>query len=289
MLPEVLPYHLRVRDHFKRLTSIWEFFAAARTHGDQQAEIPQTHFVFRDPIRRRLDKAELLAVVAHELARIHLHTILDGDLEVADRIVTAIADHPDSEVAYYETARIFKLYTEIYCDRVAFTVAGDSGPVISGLQIPEDSIRSRAVRLWQDQREAAEPVITKMIEGLAGLDRLDLFTREALYALTRDILLELLEPEWTRTAVVMGLAHQYFPGLSWQEEAGTGVRERLISALAGAEPSIHEYFSYLLLDFALADPSLENLLPERALAFAGELGLSAVFDPIFKKEGIQSK
>ena len=193
MLPEALPYHLKVRDYFKQQTSTWEFFAAARTRDEQlvsfQTELlkntyqfrreagsdrglyekidlareklglgalpvtayqansanspelnasivylhQQAHIVFSGPILERLNEAELLSVIAHELTHVRLYTLLDGDLEVADRIITAIANNHNSEPPYYETARLFKLYTEIYCDRGAYAVTGDTAPVVSSL------------------------------------------------------------------------------------------------------------------------------------------------------------
>lgn len=372
MLPEALPYHLKVRDHFRQHTSTWEFFGAAHTREEQLASFQtemlkntspfrretdaglyaqidqvceklglgnlvvtayqaqngndlelnasivylkqEAHLVFSGPIRQRLNDAEMLAVIAHELTHVRLYTLLDGELEVADRIITAIANNSNSEASYLETARLFKLYTEIYCDRGAYAVLGDAGPVITGLLkiatgLPEvnaenyeNFIRSRALHLWQEQPDGAEPAITRMIEGLTDLDRLDLFSQAALHTLTRDLLVELLRPRWLRTALVLGLAHQYFSDLAWPDAvatdrsadagnavpsgdlAGDAVRERLIAALAGSQASIHDYFSYLLLDFALADPSLGDLLPGRALAFAEEIQLSAVYEPICKKE-----
>jgi predicted GNAT superfamily acetyltransferase len=44
----------------------------------------------------------------------------DGDFEIADRIITAIANNYASEPSYYETARLYRLYTEIFYDRGAY-------------------------------------------------------------------------------------------------------------------------------------------------------------------------
>ena len=355
MLPEALPYHLKVRDHFRQHSSTWEFFAAARTREEQlisfQTELlkntyqfrrdtdaglyaqidlareklglaqlmvtayqaqyandlelnasivylhQEAHLVFSGPMRQRLNETEMLAVIAHELSHVRLYTLLDGELEVADRIITAIANHAgNSDAPYYETARLFKLYTEIFCDRGAYAVVGDADAVITGLlkiatglsevkvEDYPNFIRTRALRLWHEQQDQAEPVITRMIEGLTDLDRLDLFTQASLYELTRIFLLGLLQPEALRSVLVLGLAHQYFSGLSWAVPAEDDLRERLDAALAGSQPSIHDYFSYLLLDFALADPALEGLLLGRTLVFAEEVRLSAVYEPICKKE-----
>ncbi|MBS1662318.1 MAG: M48 family metalloprotease [Bacteroidetes bacterium] len=371
MLPEALPYHLKVRDYFKQQTSTWEFFAAARTREEQLiafktdllkntyqfrreaksdrglyekvdlardrlglGDLPVTvyqaplagnadlnasivyihkeaHIVFSGPILERLSETELLAVIAHELTHVRLYTLLDGDLEVADRIITAIANNYDSEPPYYETARLFKLYTEIYCDRGAYTVTGEAGPVIASLlkistglaevnvesyttqaeaifsaepgtqsampTHPENYIRARALKLWEEPQE-----IAKMIEGQMELDRLDLFSQRELNELTRLFLQEYLRPKWFQSTLIIGLAKQYFSTFAPAGEADGG--PGLAAAIGGAHPSIRDYFSYVLLDFVLADPSLEEMPAGRAFELAGELQLTAAFDPIYKKE-----
>ena len=395
MLPEALPYHLKVLDFFRRQTSTWEFFTAARTREEQliafQTELlkntyrfsresepalfgkidrvreqlelgtlpvmayqaqyaasgndlnasviylhQEAHLVFSGPILERLNEEELLAVIAHELTHVRLYTLLNGDLEVADRIITSIANHRDTDSVYLETARLFKLYTEIYCDRGAYAVLGDPAPVITmllklatglttvnaesyGQQAeaifsaepgttsatpthPENFIRTRALRLWHEQGEAATAAITRMIEGLPDLDRLDLFTQQELSDLTRDFLRKYLRPDWMRSTLVTALERQYFPEERTRERAAdarsdSSVREvggvpadqergaaQLQEAIAGLHPDIRAYFGYVLLDFALADPSLEDMAAGRAFEFAGEMQLSDVYDAIYKKE-----
>lgn len=431
MVPQALPYQLKVRDHFKQQASTWEFFAAARTREEQlvsfQTELlkntyqfrrgmdtalyekidlvreklelgalpvtayqaqnandpelnasivylhREAHLVFSGPILERLNEAELLAVIAHELTHIRLYTLLDGDLEVADRIITAIANNNNSDPPYYETARLFRLYTEIFCDRGAYAVLGDAGPVITSLvklatglsevnaesytlqadavfsaepgtqsvmpTHPENFIRARALKLWHEAQGAgevpatignvaavgvaavdaegvgvaapgAEESIVRMIEGKPELDRLDLFSQRELNELTALFLQEYLRPKWLQSTLVMGLVREYFPGglevgrgMGAGQSAGVGPssggedggfggggglaetdRERLIDTITGAHPSIRDYFAYVLLDFALADPSLEDMPAGRAFEFAGEMQLTAAYDPIYKKE-----
>ena len=446
MLPQALPYQLKVRDYFKQQASTWEFFAAARTREEQLisfktellkntyqfrrgtdtalyekidlvseklelGDLPITayqaqnandpelnasivylhreaHLVFSGPILERLNEAELLAVIAHELTHIRLYTLLDGDLEVADRIITAIANNYNSDPPYYETARLFRLYTEIFCDRGAYAVLGDAGPVItflvklatglsevnaesfikqaedvfsaepgtqSGMPThPENFIRARALKLWHEEQgmaapaavvngavpgsegtigdvkapetvgtiedvetagsegvRGAEEAIVRMIEGKPELDRLDLFSQRELNELTALFLQEYLRPKWLRSTLVMGLVREYFPGglemgrdnggarsvgrgsegsdsgfggVRSGDGDGLAGRERLIDTLTGAHSSIRDYFAYVLLDFALADPSLEEMPAGRAFEFAGEMQLTAAYDPIYKKE-----
>jgi len=422
MLPEALPYHLKVRDHFKQQTSTWEFFAAAHTREEQLAAFktellkntyqfrPETdkalyekidlareklglgalpvtvyqaqfandpelnasivylhqeaHIVFSGPIVERLNDAELLAVIAHELSHVRLFGFFDGELEVADRIITAIANNYNSEPPYYaenwpngkipsfpqtsydgpsagvsvtpfvETARLFKLYTEIYCDRGAYTVVGDTGPVITsllkiatGLQEvsadsyaqqaeavfsaapgtqsatpthPENFIRTRALRLWAAEGSGAGDLIAQMIEGKPEVDRLDLFAQRELNEMTRAFLQEYLRPAWFRSTLVEGLAKEYFPKISFggvpggedpavgPGVAGSGVSDAGVTALAeriaASHSSIRDYFAYVLLDFVLADPSLEEMPAGRAFEFAGEMLLTTAFEPVYKKE-----
>jgi hypothetical protein len=150
---------------------------------------------------------------------------------------------------------------------------------------PENFIRTRALRLWHEQGEEAAAAIRQMIEGIPDLDRLDLFTRQALSDLTRQFLQEYLRPGWIRSTLVMALERQYFPDTG--ETSGERTREgaaQLQEAIAGLHPDVRTYFGYVLLDFALADPSLEDMPAGRAFEFAGEMQLSDVYDSICKKE-----
>ena len=114
-------------------------------------------------------------------------------LEVADRIITAIANNYNSEASYFETARLFRLYTEIFCDRGAYTVLGKTEPVITSLvkastgldkvnaesyvkqadeifsaesatkaatvTHPENFIRAKAIQLWHEKKDGSEEEI----------------------------------------------------------------------------------------------------------------------------------
>lgn len=276
----------------------------------------EAHIVFCGPMLKILDDQELLAVIAHELTHIKLYTTLDGELEVADRIITSIANNYNSEAAYFETARLFKLYTEIFCDRGAYRVLGNADAVIScllkvstglekinsenyikqseeifavdnttktqGSTHPENYIRARSLQLWHEKQEGAEEDITAMIEGKMELDQLDIFRQEELAALTRKILQLYLKPKWFQSSLVISLAKQYFPDFSLDENIV--LNEQLINTINKSHISIKEYLGYLLLDFAFADPSLESIPFGRAFQFAEDIQLKEVFDPIVKKE-----
>ena len=276
----------------------------------------EAHIVFSGPITKLLDEEELLAVLAHELTHIKLYAMLDGDLEVADRIITSIANNYNSEASYYETARIFRLYTEIFCDRGAYSVLGKTAPVITslvkastgldkvhaesylkqadeifsnesglkttGLSHPENFIRAKAIQLWHEKKETAEEDIIKMIEGISDLDRLDIFRQKELANLTKQFLQLFLKPKWFQSTMVLSQAKQYFPDFSLDEE--TLLSEKFADAIKDGHQSIKDYLSYVLLDFALVDPLLEEIPSGWAFQFAEDVHLKETYDAIVKKE-----
>lgn len=276
----------------------------------------EAHIVFSGPITKLLDEEELLAVLAHELTHIKLYSMLDGNLEVADRIITAIANNYSSEASYFETARLFRLYTEIFCDRGAYTVLEKTGPVItslvkastgldkvnaesyvkqadeifstdtttktSGVSHPENFIRAKAIQLWHDKKEVAEEEIIKMIEGISDLDQLDIFRQKELAQLTRNFLQLFLKPKWFQSTMVISQAKQYFPDFTWDEKAL--LNEKLIDTIGTAHQSVKDYLGYILLDFALVDKTLEEIPYGWAFQFAEDMQLRDIYDTIIKKE-----
>lgn len=276
----------------------------------------EAHVVFSGRITQLLDENELLAILAHELTHIKLYSMLQGELETAERIIMAIAGNYNSEPAYYETARLYRLYTEIFCDRGAYTVVEDTRPVITSLvkiatgldkvsaesyckqaeeifstgnsvkaatiSHPENFIRARAIQLWHEKKEAAEPEIIRMIEGITDLDQLDVFKQKELLELTRKFMQLLIKPNWFRSSLVTGLAKQYFADFSFDDDVTAD--EKFIESINESHTSIKDYLGYVILDFALIDGALEHVPFGWAFQFAENVQLKDVFDAIVKKE-----
>jgi hypothetical protein len=242
--------------------------------------------------------------------------MLQGELETAERIIMAIAGNHNSDAAYYETARLYRLYTEIFCDRGAYTVVEDTKPVITSLvkiatgldkisaesysnqaeeifsttsgvkaatvSHPENFIRARAIQLWHEKKEAAEDEIIKMIEGMTDLDQLDVFKQKELLQLTRTFMQLLLKPTWFRSTLVASLAKQYFTDFFFDDTVIPD--EEFSETVHQSHSSIKDYLGYIMLDFALVDGALEQIPFGWAFQFAETLQLKDVFDAIVKKE-----
>lgn len=275
----------------------------------------EAHLVFSGDFLQSFTEEELTAILAHEMSHVHLYTQANGDLEITDRIITAIASSAGSTAAQFETARLFKLYTEIFCDRGAHRVTGGYAPIVTslvklatglqtvnaesyvqqaeeifaadqmtktaGLSHPENFIRARAIYLWHTKGEAANAEIEKMIEGHVGLDELDLHRQRRLGQLTQDIIQLLLQPEWMVTPQTQALAKQYFS--KGTASSGADI-EDLKSQIQTFHSSVQEYLAYVLYDFATTDKTLEDVPLGYGFYLANALGVDKPFSAAVKKE-----
>jgi hypothetical protein len=269
----------------------------------------EAHLILEGPIRTTLSRRELRALVAHELAHYLLWERDGGELLVADQMLGAMANNARAEPSHIETSRLFRLYLEVHCDRASLAVDPDPLVGISslikiqtgivdalaesylkqseeifgqaeikteGITHPESFIRARALKLWADQGEAANPEIARMIEGAADLGRLSLIGQQRISEVTRRILVRFLEPAWLRTDPLVAHARLFFPDLDPAAPERGEVGD-LREVLAGAGDSVRKYACYVLLDLATVDRALEQAPLAAAIRLSEELGVSAEF------------
>lgn len=367
---EPLPYHKKLRDHFKAQKKTWDWFASKatkETHLEEHKKSllkntyrleradhkelyqladeccktltidanvilyqqnnstqlnagifileSEAHIVFSGGVISLLDKEEMKCLLGHELGHYLFGKIEGEEFEITNRLVVSLANDHRSENAIIETARVYQLYNELFCDAAALKVSNNYEAAIRTLvkletgltevnaesylkQVreilegeedsslneshPEAYIRSMALFLRSQDQEKLQEMMVKFIEGPLDMDRLDIFKQKMMQDITRDLLQLIVKPNWMATTSLLNLCDQYFQNFSRSE--GKWSAQELASHLEKADESIHTYVSYVLLDFAKSDPDLENV----PLAFLAELaellGIKESFDRIVRKE-----
>lgn len=273
----------------------------------------EAHVILSGPVLSVLRGAELAAVLAHELAHYRLWHNDGGDIHVADRLLGAAANDPRASPSHVQTARRFRLYTEIYADRGSLVGCGQLEPAVAalvktqtglaevsaaaylrqadeifarfqgkteGIDHPETFVRARALRLWHEGSAELNAWLAATIEGGLSLDDLDLLGQMRFARLTRRFLASLLRPRWFRTETVLAHARQFFEDFA----PAAAADETLVAELRAGDPATREFVCYLLLDFAAADPDLEELPLAAALDWSGRLGLEAELEKLAAKE-----
>lgn len=161
-----------------------------------------------------------------------------------------------------------------------------------GVSHPESFIRARALALWQTQGESTSGEISKMIEGAVTLEDLDLLGQKRLTLATRRLLEHLLKPKWFQTPAALAHAKMFFEdfrqgldGRPTEIEADPGrERKQQLEELKFSDPKLREYVCYVLLDFAKADPELDDMPLAAALELSRELELDTQFEKLAAKE-----
>ena len=275
----------------------------------------EAHIVFHGPITAKLTESELRALLAHELSHLTLLHRWDGEYLIVDQILAALTNDRHAETAHFAAARLFRLYTEIFCDRGALAVVGEPAAVVStlvkvsteleevsaesyirqaeeifskgptkaaDLTHPETFIRARAVKLYADGDDGADVKIAAMIEGTPALDDLDLLAQVKVSKLTRRLLDVFLSPKWIRSDPVLAHARLFFEDYAVPDDPHKD--PALADDLETDDDAMLDYYCYVLLDFITADRDLEEYPLAAALTLTEQLGLKDRFSEIARKE-----
>ena len=272
----------------------------------------EAHIVFVGPVLSALTALELRSLLGHELAHFAL---LDRwpDYLIASQLLAAMTNDAAVQSSHVNSARFFKLYTEVYSDRGSYLASRDLGAVITtlvkaetgmtevsadsylrqsdeifqkghpcteGVTHPEMFIRAKALSQWVREPETAAGQIRQIIEGPLALEELDLLAQQRLSSLTRRLIDAVLKPAWIRTESMLGHAKLFFDDY----KPGTETDVDLAADLRCDDAKTRDYFCYILLDFASADRDLEEAPLAAALLLSDELGLGERFRQLAAKE-----
>jgi Zn-dependent protease with chaperone function len=275
----------------------------------------EAHVVFHGPITTRLSDTELKALLAHELAHSLLYDRWDGELLIAEQILSAMTNDRQATTAHMATARLFQLYTEIFCDRMALAATGSPLEVISmlvkvatgleevdansylkqadeilgkgklkseGLSHPEAYIRAHALRLWHDRAAGVDEKIARLIEGEFAIDELDLLGQIEVGGYTRQLIDVILAPQWIQTDLILSHARLYFEDYEPPTQAPdvSSVKH----AIERSDEGMCNFYCYIMLDFASADRELEEAPLAHVMEVAESIYLHKQFRDIAAKE-----
>ena len=276
----------------------------------------EVHIVLHGPVQETLSKAELIALFGHEIAHHVLYSIDNGAYLTVEQVLAAMLGDRAASPAFSVTWKHFKLYTELFCDRMTLELTRDlaacvsmqvkmetglkdvnadaylkqaeeilsGGPTASeGITHPEMFIRARALELWQHDPKQADAALESLIQGPLAIGTLDSLRQKQVTHSTRTLIEHFLAPTWIQTDTLLAHAKQFFEDF---DKSACGVRniDELKSVLAAGDEPFRDYFCYVLLDFATSDADLDEAPFAAALLLTRQLEIEDRFTTIAGKE-----
>lgn len=291
----------------------------SQNNGENNAGIifieKEAHLVISGNIMNLLSEDELLALIAHELSHILLYTFQDGDFEITSRIINAIGNVYRSDNSYNETARLYRLFTELFCDIGSLYVVENKDIVISTLikiatglskissenylkqadeiiekldagstgdTHPESFLRAKSLALFAEKGSEAFPEISKLLIGKLGLYTLNIFSKNEVFELTKSLIQLIMKPKWMQCEHNKVLYQQYFG--NYKMDTHAIFTEEFKDKINNCNNNLKEYFTYVLFDFALSDRDLIEPASGLVLEFAENLGIATFLNKAIKKE-----
>jgi hypothetical protein len=252
-----------------------------------------------------LDENELCAVVGHELAHHRLWTAEGGRFLTTARLLDAAEGDARTPSAYLETARRYRLATELYADRAALVATEGLASAVSGLlkvstnlsrvdpdaylrqaaevdftsasagtTHPEPVLRAWALQQWFESPGAdADARVSAAIAPELDLARLDLPGQDRLHARTVELVAAAVSLTELRAPDVLELAGQY--GVLAPPQPTPFGDLRLEPSGEPLAKDSRRYLAAVLTDLATADTDSDLTALVAVLALASRVDLGA--------------
>ncbi len=268
----------------------------------------QVHLLLQGPLLERLSEDELIALMGHELAHHLLWSMGEGEFLVADRILHHTLADPGAAPSHAETARLYRLHTEVFADRGGAVAAQALEPPVRtlvkvqtgiasvdaeaylqqarelevadadagasrGQSHPESYLRAQALERWWRNDPDTDDWLRRRLRGPLHLARLDLTGQLQLLQTTRTLLSHYFADPALRAERLLLQAREFFP--DWSPEQPRPPLPDLGPATAG--DSVRDFLHSVMLDLAMADADLREPALRRALQIADDLGGRAAF------------
>jgi len=255
----------------------------------------EAHLIFHGPVLEKLSREERVALIGHELAHYKLWVVDEGAFHTASHILDHALAYAGASASHMETARLYRLHTELYADRGAAIAAGKPSPAIAtlvktmtglssvdadaylrqaaeldaegeiskGVTHPEIFMRAQALHKWWGGEPLVDEWIASRVQGKLSMQGLDLRRQQELTRITRGFLARLLNEPAVNSEAAIGMAQRYFP--DWNSEtpidAGALGPDRV-------DASVHDYLFALSFDVAMADPEVKDEILRAGAAIA---------------------
>ncbi|MDP6445620.1 MAG: M48 family metalloprotease [Pirellulaceae bacterium] len=293
-------------------------YRAAHSEGLNAALAPlpdEAHIVLMGPVLESLDEQGMKALVGHELGHYLLDQHGNGDYAIARQLLDSLTWDSNAHGAHFATARLYDLYTQVFCDRAALRAVGQLDDVITMLARVETGsaptsaaqylreaeqalashdqsmasetaaslsgfVRARALQAW-NRNEGSTAAIAAIVEGKRELEHLDLLGQRDIELQTRSLLTALLSPPWFQTDAVINHAKLFFADFAVDKSIAV---DQLANHLSIESESLRDYFCFLLLDFCTVDRRLEDGPLSQAIHIARSVGLGEAFATVAQRE-----
>ncbi|WP_447765509.1 M48 family metalloprotease [Sphingopyxis panaciterrae] len=261
----------------------------------------EIHLVFFGPILEKLDQAELLALMGHELSHYLLWSIGEREHYRASRVFDHALSYPGAKPSHRETARLLSLHTELFADRGAAIAAGGPGSAVAvlvkvmtgltnvdpeaylrqaqeleasdgksqGMSHPEIHLRARALQLWWDDDPDLAGWLDKRLHGRLSIEALDLMGQAKLTRMTRTFLARFMTELEEGSDEIATQLRAVFPDFGAQEELLLDLAEISMERI---DDATRDYFVALMFDLAMADRDATDAVMLAAAKTAAEIG-----------------